>query len=266
MTSPFELEPMPLALIVAIGAIFGLMVGSFLNVCIYRLPRNESIVFPASHCTACGKEIRWYQNVPVVSWLLLRGKCGSCGEPISIVYPLVELLTSAIVALHVYVIGVDLLLIPRVLFACGLIVLAFIDLRHRILPNQITLGGTVVGFLFSLWLPPGWLSSLIGIVIGGGVLFAIGEIYMKVRGIEGMGMGDVKMLGMIGAFLGWQGVLVTLVLASLSGAIVGGIMLATQKGDMKYQLPFGTFLSAAALVASLYGEALIRWYLSLTVV
>ena len=255
--------PIPITLVFGL---LGLMVGSFLNVCIYRLPRHESIVFPASHCTACGKGIRWYQNIPVLSWLLLRGRCASCGDRISIVYPLVELLTGVLFAVHAAVFGLDLLLIPRLIFACAMIVLAFIDLRHRILPNPITLGGTVVGFLFSVFLAPGWQSALIGILIGGGVLFAIGEIYMKLRGIEGMGMGDVKMLAMIGAFLGWKGVLVTLVLSSISGALVGAIMLISQKGDMKYQLPFGTFLAAAALIASLYGEAMFAWYVAFTVV
>jgi leader peptidase (prepilin peptidase)/N-methyltransferase len=244
--------------------ILGLMVGSFLNVCIYRLPRRESVVFPASHCTACGKTIQWYHNIPVMSWLLLRGKCASCGEKISAIYPFVEALTGAAFAVHYLVFDLDLLLIPRLIFACGLIVLAFIDLRHRILPNPITLGGTVLGFVFSFFFPPGWLPSLVGILIGGGVLFAVGEVYMRLRGIEGMGMGDVKMLAMIGAFLGWKGVLVTLVLSSMSGAIVGVILLVSQKGDMKYQLPFGTFLSAAALVASLYGETMVNWYLSLS--
>jgi leader peptidase (prepilin peptidase) / N-methyltransferase len=260
MTSPFA--PLPTGLVFAL---FGLMVGSFLNVCIYRLPKRESIVFPASHCTACGKEIQWYQNLPVLSWLFLRGRCANCGERISIMYPMVELLTGYVFLLHYNVFGVSLLLIPRLMFACGLIVLAFIDLRHRILPNPITLGGTVVGLLFSLFLPPGWLASVIGILIGGGVLFAIGEIYLRMRGIEGMGMGDVKMLAMIGAFLGWKAVLVTLVLSSMSGAIVGFLLLVSQKGNMKYQLPFGTFLAASALIASLYGDALIAWYLNLTI-
>jgi leader peptidase (prepilin peptidase)/N-methyltransferase len=261
MTSPFA--PIPTALVFAL---FGLMVGSFLNVCIYRLPRRESIVFPASHCTACGKEIQWYQNLPVLSWLFLRGRCAHCGDRISIISPLVELLTGYIFLLHYQVFGATWLIIPRILFGCGLIVLAFIDLRHRILPNAITLGGTVVGFLFALVLPPGWLASLVGILIGGGVLFAIGELYLRWRGIEGMGMGDVKMLAMIGAFLGWKAVLVTLVLASMSGALVGFLLLVSQKGTMKYQLPFGTFLAAAALVASLYGDFLIAWYLNLTLV
>jgi leader peptidase (prepilin peptidase)/N-methyltransferase len=260
MASPFA--PIPTGLVVAL---FGLMVGSFLNVCIYRLPRRESIVFPASHCTSCGKDIAWYQNLPVLSWLFLRGQCGNCGERISIIYPMVELLTGFIFLWHYEVFGASLLLIPRLLFAGGLIVLAFIDFRHRILPNAITLGGTIVGFAFSFFLPPGWLASLIGILIGGGVLFVIGEVYLRLRGIEGMGMGDVKMLAMIGAFLGWKAVLVTLVLSSLSGAIVGGLLLVTQKGTMKYQLPFGTFLAAASLIASLYGDALIAWYLNLTI-
>jgi leader peptidase (prepilin peptidase)/N-methyltransferase len=254
----------PPAAIAVFFALFGLMVGSFLNVCIYRLPRRESIVFPGSHCTTCGRAIRWYENVPIVSWLALRGQCAGCGERISVVYPLVEALTGAVFTIHVLHFGLDWILLPRLLFACALIVLAVIDLRHRILPNPITLGGTVVGLLFSVALPPGWVSSLIGVLIGGGVLFAIGELYFRLRGIEGMGMGDVKMLAMIGAFLGWPGVLVTMVLASLSGALVGMGMMAFQKGDMKYALPFGTFLSAAALVASLYGDAMLTWYLSLS--
>jgi leader peptidase (prepilin peptidase) / N-methyltransferase len=244
---------------------FGAAIGSFLNVCIYRLPRKESIVFPASHCTACGKDLAWYHNLPVVSWLMLRGRCAFCGDRISIIYPLIELLTSGLFLLHFWWFGATWLLVPRLLFACGLLVLAFIDLRHRILPNVITLGGTVVGFLFSLVLPPGWIASLIGILIGGGVLFAIGEVYLRLRGIEGMGMGDVKMLAMIGAFLGWKAVIVTLVLSSMSGAIVGFLLLVTQRGSMKYQLPFGTFLAASALVASLFGDALINWYLTLTI-
>jgi leader peptidase (prepilin peptidase) / N-methyltransferase len=260
MISPFA--PIPTGLVFAL---FGLMIGSFLNVCIYRLPRRESIVFPASHCTNCGQAIAWYQNLPVVSWLVLRGRCAKCGDRISILYPIVELLTGFVFVAHYYWLGPTLLLIPRLIFACGLIVLAFIDLRHRILPNPITLGGTVLGFLFSLVLPPGWLASLAGILLGGGVLFLIGEVYLRLRGIEGMGMGDVKMLAAIGAFLGWKAVIVTLVLSSLSGALVGFLLLVIRKGDMKYQLPFGTFLAGSALVASLFGDALINWYLTLTI-
>jgi leader peptidase (prepilin peptidase)/N-methyltransferase len=251
--------PLPPVLIVTL---LGLMVGSFLNVCIHRLPRRESIVSPGSHCTNCGTAIRWYHNIPIVSWLLLRGRCAACGNRISIVYPLIEAATGALFALHYWRFGWEPILVPRLLFACALLVLAVIDLRHRILPNPITLGGTLVGFLFSLALPPGWLASLIGLAIGGGVLFVVGEVYFRVRGIEGMGMGDVKMLAMIGAFLGWKAVLVTMVLGSLAGALVGMVLLLARKGDMQYALPFGTFLAAAALVASFFGDALIDWYLS----
>jgi leader peptidase (prepilin peptidase) / N-methyltransferase len=253
------LTPFPSVLIFAI---LGLMIGSFLNVCICRLPRQESIVFPASHCTRCGKPIAWYHNLPIVSWLLLRGRCASCGERISIVYPLIEAATGGLFALHYLWFGWDPILVPRLLFACALVVLAMIDLEHHILPNSITLGGMVVGFLFSLLLPPGWMASLAGILLGGGVLFVIGELYLRVRGIEGMGMGDVKMLAMIGAFLGWKAVLVTILLASMSGALVGAALLLARKGDMQYALPFGTFLSGAALVASFVGDRLIDWYLA----
>jgi leader peptidase (prepilin peptidase) / N-methyltransferase len=247
---------------VFIFLIFGLMIGSFLNVCIYRMPRGESVVHPGSHCTKCGKAIKLYQNIPIVSWILLRAKCASCGDSISIIYPLIEAATGALFVAHYLWFGLDPILIPRLIFACALLVLAFIDLEHRILPNPITLGGIVVGFLFSFLFPPGWQASLIGILLGGGVLFVVGELYLRVRGIEGMGMGDVKMLGMIGAFLGWKAVIVTIMLASISGALVGVILLLAQKGDKQYPLPFGTFLSAAALVASFFGDAFMDWYVN----
>jgi leader peptidase (prepilin peptidase) / N-methyltransferase len=247
---------------VLIFLLFGLMVGSFLNVCIYRMPRGESVVFPGSHCTKCGNAIRWYQNIPILSWIVLRAKCGSCGDPISIIYPLIEAATGALFAAHYLWFGLDPILLPRLIFACSLLVLALIDLEHRILPNPITLGGTVVGFAFSFAFPPGWQASLIGILLGGGVLFVIGELYLRVRGIEGMGMGDVKMLGMIGAFLGWKAVIVTIMLASMSGALVGVILLVARKGDKQYPLPFGTFLSAAALVASFFADAWMDWYVN----
>jgi leader peptidase (prepilin peptidase)/N-methyltransferase len=150
----------------------------------------------------------------------------------------------------------------RLAFAAALVVLAFIDIDHRILPNSITLPGIVVGLVASVWLPPGWRSALMGVLLGGGVLWLVGEAYFRLRRIEGMGMGDVKMLAMIGAVLGWRAVLVTLVLASCAGALVGLVLLSRQRDGMKYALPFGTFLSAGALVASLAGERLVTWYLS----
>jgi leader peptidase (prepilin peptidase)/N-methyltransferase len=253
---------MPPAFYIAALALIGLTIGSFLNVCIYRIPRGESVVHPPSRCMSCGKRLAAWHNIPVVSWLVLRGRCAYCRAPVSARYPSIEVLTAVVFALHGVFFEPGALLVVRLAFAAALIVLAFIDLDHRILPNPITLTGVVAGVVASCFLPPGWKASLIGVAIGGGVLWAIGEAYFRLRGIEGMGMGDVKMLGMVGAFLGWKAVLVTLVLASFTGAFVGLVMLRLQTNAMKYQLPFGTFLSAAALAASLGGDQLVAWYLS----
>jgi leader peptidase (prepilin peptidase) / N-methyltransferase len=243
--------------------LFGLAVGSFLNVCIYRLPRHESLNWPGSHCTACNRALSWYENVPVVSWLALRGRCRTCGEPISPVYPIVEAVTGAVFVAGFFIYGWTPLLAVRLLFASAMIVLFAIDLRHHILPNVITVPGAVIGFLLSFLLPPGWLASLIGLVAGGGVLFVIGETYYRLRGIEGLGMGDVKMLATIGAFLGWKLMLVTLVLASFAGSFVGIGLLLSGRGDMKFALPFGTFLAVGALVAAVAGDPLLAWYLGM---
>ncbi len=252
--------PDPVGAIVVV--VFGLAVGSFLNVCIHRLPRNESLVSPASRCPACGHPIRWHDNVPVLGYLLLRGRCRDCGASFSPVYLAVELSTAALFGLYAWWYGWQPLLGARLLFAGAMVVLFMIDLRHRILPNSITLPGIVVGFALSLVLPPGWLSSLVGIVLGGGVLLGIGELYFRWRGEEGLGMGDVKMLAMIGAFLGWRLTLVTLVLSSFLGSLVGVSLILTGQGTMKYALPFGTFLAIGAIVASLVGDALLDWYLT----
>ena len=244
-------------------ALFGLMIGSFLNVCIYRLPRQRSIVRPRSQCPSCGYELRWCDNIPVVSYVVLGGRCRRCRAGISIRYPLVELITMVVFLGHFAVFGLDPILIPRLLFACSLIVLFAIDLEHHLLPNAITLPGIVAGLAFSLFLPPWPMSSLIGIAVGGGVLWLLGEAYYRYAGQEGMGGGDVKMLAMIGAFLGWKLVLVTLVLSSILGSVIGVAVIALKRGGLKYALPYGTFLALAALVASLVGEQIVNWYLGL---
>jgi leader peptidase (prepilin peptidase)/N-methyltransferase len=249
-------------MITALVLVFGLLAGSFLNVCIYRLPRRESLNWPGSHCTSCDRPLSWYENVPLASWLLLRGRCRTCASPISIVYPLIEASTAVAFVAAFYLYGLTPLLAVRLLFACAMIVLFMIDLRHRILPNVITVPGILAGFVASLWLPPGWMSSLIGLAVGGGVLFAIGEGYYWLRGVEGMGMGDVKMLAMIGAFLGWPLMLLTLILASFSGALIGIAMMSSGRGSMKAALPVGTFLAIGALVSAVAGDAIVSWYLS----
>jgi leader peptidase (prepilin peptidase) / N-methyltransferase len=241
--------------------IWGLAIGSFLNVCIYRLPRGESVVRPPSHCTDCGHQISWFENVPVLSYVILRGRCRRCGARISPMYPLVELATAALFVATYLLVGVGPLLVPRLAFACALIVLFVVDLQHHLLPNVVTVTGIVLGLLFSVTAPPGWRDSLIGIVAGGGVLLVIAKSYERLRREEGLGMGDVKMLAMIGAFLGWQLTLVTLVLSSIAGSIVGVGLIVSRRGGMKYALPFGTFLALGALAAAFFGDRLLAWYL-----
>jgi leader peptidase (prepilin peptidase)/N-methyltransferase len=248
---------------VLLAALFGALIGSFLNVCIHRLPRGTSIVWPASACPACGRQLSWFENVPVVSYAVLRGRCRGCRAPISIRYPVVELTTAALFAAAFWYFGPGALFVSRVVFGCALIVLFAIDLEHQILPNVITLPGIVAGLMFSLVTEPGWQASLLGMLLGGGVLLAIAEIYYRVRGEEGLGMGDVKMLAMIGAFLGWKLTLVTLMLASFSGSIIGVGLIAMRRGDMKYALPFGTFLSIGAALAAAIGTPLLDWYLNI---
>ncbi len=167
----------------------------------------------------------------------------------------------AIFVAHFLVLGPDIILVPRLVFACALIVLFAIDLEHHLLPNVITLPGIVVGLAFSLMLPPGIVDAFIGAIAGGGVLWLVGEAYFRYSGVEGMGGGDVKMLAMIGAFLGWKLMVLTLVLSSILGSVVGVLVLAVRRGGMKYALPYGTFLSLAALVASLFGDRILDWYL-----
>ena len=247
--------------ITSLVVLLGACVGSFLNVCIYRLPRRESLMWPGSRCTTCERSLSWYENVPIVSWVVLRGRCRTCRASVSWMYPAVEMVTALTFLSGYLLYGLTLIAVVRVLFACALIVLFVTDLQHKILPNVITVPGIVVGFVCSLFVPPGWLESIIGIVVGGGSLFAIAETYYRVRGQEGLGMGDVKLLGMIGAFLGWKLVLLTLVFASVAGSLAGGILIVSGRGNMKYALPFGTFLAVGALVAAIWGTPIVDWYL-----
>ncbi|MGH9221989.1 MAG: prepilin peptidase, partial [Vicinamibacterales bacterium] len=215
------------------AGLLGACVGSFLNVVIYRLPLEQSLVSPPSRCPQCGYRLAWYDNVPIVGWLLLGGRCRKCRNRISIQYPLVELITALLFVLVVWLTPAGPLLVSRLLLVCILIALFGIDLEHQILPNSITLPGIAAGVLLSTIAPPGVRDALIGIVLGGGVLYAIAWAYYFWRREEGLGMGDVKMLAMIGAFLGWKMVLVTLVLSSFSGALIGVGLIAFQRGNMK---------------------------------
>jgi leader peptidase (prepilin peptidase) / N-methyltransferase len=254
-------DTLPFTVQLIFAAAFGAVTGSFLNVCIYRLPLGKSIIWPASACPHCRRELSWFENIPVASFLVLRARCRSCRAPIGWRYPLVETLTALLFAFAWWYFGPGMLLVSRLVFGCALIVLFAIDLEHHLLPNVITLPGIIVGFAFSFVTEPGWVASLIGIAFGGGVLYLIAETYYRVRHEEGLGMGDVKMLAMIGAFVGWKLTLVALMMASVSGSVIGLLLIVTRRGDMKYALPFGTFLAIGSAVAATVGPALLDWYL-----
>jgi leader peptidase (prepilin peptidase)/N-methyltransferase len=254
------MSDVPAAVFWVLVTLLGLVVGSFLNVCIHRVPRRLSLSSPPSRCGSCETPIAWRDNVPVLGYLLLGGRCRHCRAGISAVYPLVELVTMALFLIHFWMFGLTAFGAVRLGFACAMLVLFFIDLELQILPNIITLPGVVAGVAASVFFPPGLTQSALGALLGGGVLWGIAEVYMRVRGIEGMGMGDVKMLGMIGAFLGAPLMALTLVLSSLVGALVGVGLMAAGRGDLQRRLPFGTFLAAAAVFASLWGQPIVDWY------
>lgn len=250
-------------IILLIIFLFGSCLGSFLNVCIYRLPLNLSIVFPNSFCPACQSPIRPYDNIPLFSFFFLKGKCRNCGVKISWRYPLVEALMGAITLALFLRLGLSPLFFPLLAFSAALLVITFIDLDHRIIPDVISLPGIVVGVILALaGISISIKSSLMGLLLGGGALFAVAYIYEAITKREGMGGGDVKLLAMIGAWLGWQAVLFTLFFASLLGTIIGGTVMLIQKEGRYYAIPFGPFLALAALAYIFFGPPLIHWYLN----
>jgi leader peptidase (prepilin peptidase)/N-methyltransferase len=269
----------------ALAFVFGLLIGSFLNVCIYRWPLDLSVVTPRSHCPRCEAPIAWYDNVPVLSYLVLRGRCRGCGKSISYRYPLVELLTAFLFGWIVWQLGFTPGAAKFCILVAMLVALMFTDLEERILPDEFTLGGLLVGLAFSPFihvpditahavlgllgfhLSDRTLSvaeSLCGAILPAGTLWLGGWLFEKFRHKEGLGLGDVKMMAMVGAFLGVRGALLTLVIGAMAGSIVGLIYIKVTKQDMgSYQLPFGTFLAAAAIFAAMSGPKVIDWYSSL---
>lgn len=244
--------------------VFGALVGSFLNVCIHRIPNGGSIAFPASHCPHCQEPIKPYDNIPILSYAVLRGRCRACGTGISPRYPLVELLGGLAAVSAVLAFGPTAYALLIFAFLAALIVITFIDLDHQIIPDAISIPGIFVGFAAALLFGhPTWLASLIGILLGGGILWLVAAGYEWLTGREGMGGGDIKLLAMIGAFLGWRAVPVTILLASLLGSIIGVSLMAVRGRDSKMAIPFGPFLAAAAVIALFWGDQLIEWYLNL---
>src|SRR5919106_822407 len=281
----FNLVPPAFGYIVA--GVFGAVIGSFLNVVIHRVPLEESIVFPNSRCPSCGAVIAFYDNIPVLSYVALGAKCRSCKEHISIRYPAVELLTAALFVAVAWHDRLSVALPFDLVFVSALLALIFIDAEHMILPNVITYPGMVFAVVARLAIPyltgslhfddlpslsqgafagmPVWLTSLagaaIGALIGGGSLWLMGWTWEKLRGIEAMGLGDVKMMFMVGAYLGWRLTILTIFVGVLSGSVIG-IALMARKGqrNMQMLLPFGVFLGLGAVAALLFGAPLVEWY------
>jgi len=267
----------------ALAFILGVVIGSFLNVVILRLPNEEPISMPRSRCPHCKKIIRWYDNVPILSYILLGGRCRQCKKPISIRYPLIEALSGIVSVLLFLKLGLSIEWAIFFAFSAALIALGFIDLDHRILPDPITLNGIWIGVLVSVFLaqPSPLISrlfrtlgveatnpriiaitaSVLGAIVGGGLLWAVAEAYLKLRGVEGMGFGDVKMMAMVGAFLGAPLALLTIMIGSLLGSVIGLILIRYANKSREYELPFGTFLTVAGIIAVLYGDEMLTWYI-----
>lgn len=242
--------------------VLGAVIGSFLNVCIYRIPERLSIVHPASRCPKCGQAIRWYQNIPVISWLVLRGKCAGCKAPISIRYPLVEALTGLLFWQTFTTFGLHPATLVFWLFCAALVVITFIDLDHQIIPDVISLPGIPIGFLCSFLLPwISWSESLFGVLLGGGSLYLVAAGYELMTKKEGMGGGDIKLLAMIGAFLGWKAIFPIILISSLVGSLIGITLMLVKKADSRLAIPFGPFLALGAVIYLFCGQALVHWYL-----
>jgi len=246
-----------------LAGIYGALISSFLNVVIYRLPRGQSIVSPPSRCPNCGARVRPWDNIPIVSWLILGGRCRDCRNPISIRYPIVEAVGSILVVLVVYRWGVTPTAAIYAAFSLSMLVIMMIDLDHQIIPDAITIPGTVLALVLVNWTEPTWVDALIGAVAGFVVLYGVGEAYHRSTGIEGMGGGDIKLAAYMGAMLGWKGVLLTIFIGAFAGSLAGIAAMLIGKGHRRTALPFGTFLAPAAVITLFYGQALIEAYLSL---
>ncbi|WP_025322491.1 prepilin peptidase [Deferrisoma camini] len=247
----------------AAAAVLGAVVGSFLNVVIHRLPRGESLVRPPSHCPGCGRPVRPWDNVPIVSYLVLRGRCRDCGMRIPLRYPLVEALTAGLSGLLWVRFGPTPAFGVYFVFVAGLVAVTFIDLDHRIIPDSLSLGGMPAGLAASFVTGLGPVQSLLGIAVGSGLLLAVALGYRAVTGREGMGLGDVKFLGAVGAFLGWQAVLFTVFVSSLVGASVGVAWGLARGGGLRLEVPYGPFLALGAALYVYAGPELVTWYLGL---
>jgi len=281
--------PLPLPLACALMGVLGAIIGSFLNVVIHRLPREQSIVFPNSSCPKCHARIKAYDNIPILSFLILRGQCRGCGVPISPRYPAVEALTALLFVAVTWHDGWSFALGFDLAFAAAILALIFIDAEHMILPNAITYPGILFALITRAVVPylagpghfddlpqlitylpatyPPWVVSIIGAalgaLVGGGSLWLMGFLWEKLRGVEAMGLGDVKMMFMVGAYLGWRLTILTILIGAFSGSLTGvSLMVRRGSRDLQMMLPFGIFLGIGSLVSLLIGTRIIEWYAS----
>jgi len=273
------MAPVPLYIL---GFLFGAIVGSFLNVCIFRIPLGTSLISPSSSCPQCKTAIKAYDNIPILSYFLLGGRCRYCNASIPPRYPLVETMMAFFSTFLILKFGLSPSFFISFIFISSLIVVSFIDLDHRIIPDKISLPGIILGFLVSFIKPVAGhndilvlyvfktvkgalnmatLDSLLGIFIGGGLLYAVAVLFYWVTKKEGMGGGDIKLLAMIGAYLGWSSTLFTILVSSLIGSMVGIALMVAKGADSKYAIPFGPFLSIGAVIYLFFGREMIRWYL-----
>jgi leader peptidase (prepilin peptidase)/N-methyltransferase len=285
----WQIREVPLELFIGIFVfLFGLIIGSFLNVCILRIPGGKSIVMPASACPKCAAPIRPYDNIPVISYLILGGKCRTCKTPISPMYPLVELLTGLLFLACYLAFGLTVESLKWAVFSAIMIVLVFTDLRERLLPDVVNYTGLALGLALSFFIKPTdgtalWIANhmfefpppapvlsfadaIFGAAFGSGLLWLVSEAYFRLRGREGMGLGDVKMMLMAGAFLGTKRTLLTILAGSLLGSILGVAVILARRKEADYELPFGTFLGMAALLVVFFGTPVVNWYQSLLMV
>ncbi len=248
-----------------LSVLFGLIVGSFANVCIYRLPKNESVVSPGSHCPSCGRPVRFWDNVPVISYLVLRGRCRACGEPISLRYPAVEGLNGLLYFLAALRFGGTPATFFYFIFITAMVVITFIDYDFQIIPDEITLPGIPIGLLAGWLILPDPFYRLAGLGLTGSLIGAATGfmLYYSIAFLSrgGMGGGDIKMMTMVGAVLGWKGVLLTTFLASFTGSVAGLYLMAFRGKGRKSRVPFGPFLAAGALISLLEGQDVIFWYI-----
>ncbi len=247
---------------IVVLSLLGLIVGSFSNVCIHRIPRNESIVYPTSHCPKCRNTIKPIDNIPLLSYILLKGRCRNCKSRISIQYPLVEFLTGVIYTIIYLVYGLSIQTLIYVILSSALIIITFIDLQKQIIPDVISLPGIVIGFILSFFVPYiSFINSALGVVVGGGIILIISlggsAIYKK----EAMGGGDVKLAAMIGAFLGWRYIIISLFLGFFLGALIGIILIMSKIKKREDTIPFGPFIVLGSLITLLWGKQIISWYL-----